>query len=112
MLEVKVPNWWIGMNDGPYKLVEYDVEDRDAAEMGQPGIFGIGLETPDGQNSFFIPKTDIEDETVRLCAPSVDNDTAPAGGRRKKRRRTRKNKRSKKKRVKKRKTRKKRRKRR
>ena len=112
MLEVKVPNWWIGMNDGPYKLVEYDVEDRDAAEMGQPGIFGIGLETPDGQNRFFIPKTDIEDETVRLCAPSVDNDTAPAGGRRKKRRKTRKNKRSKKRRGKKIKTRKKRRKRR
>ena len=112
MLEVKVPNWWQGMNDGPYKLVEYNVEDQDAAQMGQPGIFGIGLETPDGQNGFFIPKTDIENETVRLCAPSVDNDTAPAGGRRKKRRRTRKNKRSKKKRVKKRKTRKKRRKRR
>ena len=112
MLEVKVPNWWRGMNDGPYKLVEYNVEDSDAAEMGQPGIFGIGLETPDGQNGFFIPKTDIENETVRLCAPSVDNDTAPAGGRRKKRRKTRKNKRSKKRRGKKRKTRKRRRKRR
>ena len=107
MLEVKVPNWWRevgGMNDGPYKLLEYDVEDQD-------GIIGIGLEPPDGQNVFFIPKTDIEDETVRLCAPSVDNDTAPAGGRRKKSRKTRKNKRSKKKRVKKRKTRKKRKKR-
>ena len=111
ILEVKVPNWW-HMNDGPYKLVEYDVEDSDAAEMGQPGIFGIGLETPDGQNGFFIPKSDIEDETVRLCAPSVDNDTAPAGGRRKKRRKTRKNKRSKKRRGKKRKTRKRRKKRR
>ena len=42
MLEVKVPDWWRdsgGMNDGPYKLVEYNVEDSDAAEMGQPGIF-------------------------------------------------------------------------
>lgn len=112
ILEVKVPNWWRGMNDGPYKLVEYNVEDSDAAEMGNPGIFGIGLETPDGQNGFFIPRSDIDDETVRLCAPSVDNDTAPAGGRRKKRRKTRKNKRSKKRRVKKRKTRKRRRKRR
>ena len=38
MLEVKVPNWWRevgGMNDGPYKLLEYDVEDQD-------GIIGIG----------------------------------------------------------------------
>ena len=111
ILEVKVPNWW-HMTDGPYKLVEYNVEDSDAAEMGQPGIFGIGLETPDGHNGFFIPKSDIEDETVRLCAPHVDNDTAPAGGRRKKRRKTRKNKRSKKRRGKKRKTRKRRKKRR
>ena len=109
ILEVKVPNWW-RMNDGPYKLVEYDVEDIDAAEMGQPGIFGIGLESPNG--AFFIPETDIRNETVRLCAPSVDNDTAPAGGRRKKRRKTRKNKRSKKRRGKKRKTRKRRKKRR
>ena len=109
ILEVKVPNWW-HMNDGPYKLVEYDVEDIDAAEMGQPGIFGIGLESPNG--AFFIPETDIRNETVRLCAPSVDNDTAPAGGRRKKRRKTRKNKRSKKRSGKKRKTRKRRKKRR
>ena len=109
ILEVKVPNWW-RMNDGPYKLVEYNVEDIDAAEMGQPGIFGIGLESPNG--AFFIPETDIRNETVRLCAPSVDNDTAPAGGRRKKRRKTRKNKRSKKRRGKKRKTRKRRKKRR
>ena len=77
MLEVKVPYLW-HMNDGPYKLVEYNVEDEDAAEKGLPGIISIRLETPDGLKGFSIPKTDIEDEIVRLCAPSVDNDTAPA----------------------------------
>ena len=110
MLEVKVPYLW-HMNDGPYKLVEYNVEDEDAAEKGLPGIISIRLETPDGLKGFSIPKTDIEDEIVRLCAPSVVHGSAPAGGRRKKRRKTKKNKRSKKRRGK-RKTRKKRRKRR
>ena len=69
------------------------------------------LKTPDGLKGFSIPKTDIEDEIVRLCAPSVVHGSALAGGRRKKRRKTKKNKRSKKRRGK-RKTRKKRRKRR
>ena len=103
---------WEGINDGHYKLVEYNVEDRDAADRGQPGIFGIGLETPDGENAFFIPKSDINRSIVRICQlDDGDEEKRQAGGRRKKRRKTRKNKRSKKKRVKKRKTRKKRKKR-
>ncbi len=105
---VKAPILWEGINDGRYKLVEYDVEDRDAADRGQPGIFGIGLETPDGENAFFIPKSDINRSIVRICQlDDGDEEKRQAGGRRKKRRKTRKNKRSKKKRVKKRKTRKK-----
>jgi len=40
--------------------------------------------------NIFIPKYDIDNGTVKLCEPSVENDTAPAGGRRKKRK-TRKN---------------------
>ena len=110
---VKAPILWEGMNDGRYKLVEYNVEDRDAADTGQPGIFGIGLETPDGENAFFIPKSDINRSIVRICQlDDGDEEKRQAGGTRKKRRKTRKNKRSKKKRVKKRKTRKRRKKRR
>ena len=109
---VKAPILWEGMNDGRYKLVEYNIEDRDAADRGQPGILGIGLETPDGENAFFIPKSDINRSIVRICQlDDGDEEKRQAGGRRKKRRKTRKNKRSKKKRVKKRKTRKKRKKR-
>ena len=104
---VKVPYWWQGMNDGPYILVVYNVENED-------GIIGIGLETPNGENAFFIPKTDINREPpyVKICQLDDGNEEKrQAGGRRKKRRKTRKNKRSKKRLVKKRKTRKKRKKR-
>ena len=95
------------MNDGPYILVVYNVENED-------GIIGIGLETPNGENAFFIPKTDINREPpyVKICQLDDGNEEKrQAGGRRKKRRKTRKNKRSKKRLVKKRKTRKKRKKR-
>jgi hypothetical protein len=89
ILEVKVPDEWV-MEDGAYKLLEYNIEDLDAAEMGQSGIMGIGLKFVSSGINIFIPKYDIDNGTVKLCEPSVENDTAPAGGRRKKRK-TRKN---------------------
>ena len=89
ILEVKAPDEW-AMEDGAYKLLDYNIEDLDAAEMGQPGIMGIGLKFVSSGTNFFIPKYDIDSGIVKLCEPSVEHDTAPAGGRRKKRK-TRKN---------------------